>query len=247
MFSYTVLHKEITRSTMEDARAAVRTGSGHGTVCTASSQEEGRGRVAGRMWEDDGKGSLLFTLVLQRDSLSTKYPLTQLVALALCKRLEKAFGLVPGIKWPNDVLVGRAKIAGILVETEGDYYLAGVGVNVLQSAFSTNIRRPATSIAQSISQSESGAIPPSSPQDELPGLLYELGCLIDESPDIQELEDRLIGVGRPVTVSLGDPSRKESLKGTVSGLQYDGALLINLNGGEIRPVYSGEIQEIQLD
>lgn len=244
MFSYIVHHKDISESTMSDARSSINAGSGHGTVCTSRSQTQGRGRLPGRSWEDDGKGSLLFTLVLDRNTVPSGPPLTQILALALCRRLENEYGLSPRIKWPNDVLVDGKKIAGILVETEGSYFLAGMGINILQTGFSEELRRPAISLALAMETSAEAL--PSDPQEELPGLLAEIGEIIEKTVSISELESRLTGLGQSVVVVLGDPGRGETIRGTISGLQQDGALLLSFEGGETKAVYSGELQEFRL-
>ncbi len=243
MFPTDLFSRDVTNSTMEDARDALRSGSGHGTVCTALTQNNGRGRVAGRRWEDDGSGSLLFTLILHRDSVNTAYPLTQLLALALCRRMEKGFNITPQIKWPNDVLVTGMKIAGILVETEGDFYLAGMGVNLLQTSFPSILRHSAISLSQAVLQdggNSSVALPPS---EELPHLLSEIEILLAVNPEIGEIEKRLAGLQQQVSVKLGDPSRNNILSGTLFGLQGDGALLIDSGESELRAVYSGEIDK----
>ncbi len=245
MFPVAFFYKNVTESTMEDARNAVRSGSGHGTVCAAMRQNNGKCRVPGRRWVDDGAGALLFTLVLHRDSVQSPYPLTQLLALALCRRLENGFGLTPRIKWPNDVLVAGGKIAGILVELEGDFFLAGIGVNILQKRFPSDLRYPAISLTQAFSRDENGSGTRLSPSGELPELLTEIESLLVNSPNVEEVEHRLAGLGAAVTVRLGNPSRNDLLTGTISGLQKDGALLIDLGGGEIRSIYSGEIEEIR--
>lgn len=244
MFPYVVHHKDITESTMTDARMSINAGFGHGTVRSSCSQKKGRGRLPGRKWEDDGAGALLFTLILKRNTVPAGIPLTQLLALALCRRLENVYGLSPRIKWPNDVFVDGKKIAGILVETEGDFFLAGMGVNVLQTDFPRELHRPAVSLV--LATESSKVILPSDPLDELPGLLVEIGNLIEMPADISELESRLAGLGRPVTIALGDPGRGELITGTLSGLQSDGALLLRLERGEIKAVYSGEVQEFKL-
>ena len=145
-----ILHKEETESTMDDARAAVEAGRGHGTVCSADRQRRGRGRMPGRRWEN-GDAAILFTLILRRDSVRAAYPLTQLLALALCRRLEGAYGVPVRIKWPNDVLADSRKIAGILVETQGEFYLAGIGLNVEAPAPAGpggDLRLPAAGLAE---------------------------------------------------------------------------------------------------
>jgi len=227
---------------MTDAREALRSGLGHGTVCTASTQTMGRGRVSGRRWVDDGGGALLFTIILHRSSVKVSFPLTQLLSLALCRRLERGFGLTPRIKWPNDVYVSGGKIAGILVETDGDYLLGGMGVNLLQQDFPADIRRPAISLVQAVPENRRSSVSRLIPEDELRFLLSEIDSALDESPGIDEVERRLAGMNGPVTMTLGDPSRKEQLRGLITGLQPDGALLIKPESGEIRAVYSGEIE-----
>ena len=159
-----ILHKEETESTMDDARAAVEAGRGHGTVCSAERQRRGRGRMPGRRWEN-GDAAILFTLILRRDSVRAAYPLTQLLALALCRRLEGAYGVPVRIKWPNDVLADSRKIAGILVETQGEFYLAGIGLNVKVPAPAdpgVDLRLPAAGLA------EWAAPPPPPPGDSSP-------------------------------------------------------------------------------
>jgi BirA family biotin operon repressor/biotin-[acetyl-CoA-carboxylase] ligase len=190
---------------------------------------------------DDGGGALLFTLILDRNSVNVSFPLTQLLALALCRRLERGFNLAPQIKWPNDVYVSGGKIAGILVETESDYFLCGVGVNLFQRDFPPDLRHPAISLAQAVpGNRESTYI--FLPGDELIFLLSEIEAVIDEKPGIDEVEKRLAGINSPVTLKLGDPSRQEYLRGSIMGLQSDGALLVKAETGENRAVYSGEIE-----
>ncbi|PIE04356.1 MAG: biotin--[acetyl-CoA-carboxylase] ligase, partial [Spirochaetales bacterium] len=144
-----ILYKDITTSTMDDARQALTEGGGHGTVCAAGTQESGRGRVEGRRWLDDGS-ALLFTVILEKNRVTAVYPPTQLMALCLCRYLEKAHRLTAEIKWPNDVLVSGGKIAGILVEASGGFYLGGMGVNISQREFTQPLRRPAVSLASAL-------------------------------------------------------------------------------------------------
>ena len=244
MFPSRILKKNITESTMLDAREALESGFGHGTLCTAYRQTWGRGRVTGRRWIDDGRGAMLFTIILEKNSITTSFPLTQLLALALCRRLERGYGLTPRIKWPNDVLLDGGKVAGILVEMEGDYLLGGMGVNVFQDEFPSNLRRPAVSLMQALQQKGAGSMVPLSPDKELFPLLKELEILIEEAPGIAEIESRLLGINGPVAVKLGEPSQNEILIGTLTGLQDDGSLLITPQDGDSRAVYSGEIEQL---
>ncbi|MDQ7772946.1 MAG: biotin--[acetyl-CoA-carboxylase] ligase [Elusimicrobiales bacterium] len=123
-----------------------------GDVVTARRQDAGRGRF-GRTWLSEGKG-LYFTIVLKpaapRPEVFPCY--THLLAVSVCAALER-LGLSPSIKWPNDVLCGGGKIAGILAEAvvEGGRPVGaavGAGINLSQDpADFAGLDRPAVSIA----------------------------------------------------------------------------------------------------
>ncbi len=235
-----ILYKDITVSTMDDARIAVEKGSGDWTVCMAGSQTGGRGRLPGRQWEDSGE-SLLFTLVIGRNRYQASYPPTQMMALALCRHLVEDYGLEPRIKWPNDVFLGDRKIAGILVETEGPWFLAGMGLNLTQKSFPDSLRSPAVSLAEVLAEAGRGEAVSS--DSELSLILNQILRLLDRPADIREIADYLYNPGSEVTVALGDPSRNNLCTGIVAGLQEDGALVLRTKDGNIRPVYSGEMAE----
>ncbi|HBE89558.1 MAG TPA: biotin--[acetyl-CoA-carboxylase] ligase [Elusimicrobia bacterium] len=123
-----------------------------GTVLKALRQDAGRGRL-GRSWLSEGKG-LYFTVVLKpaapRPEVFPCY--THLLAVSVCAALER-LGLEPSIKWPNDVLCGGGKIAGILAEAVVEGGLpagaaVGAGINLYQAAADfAGLDRPAVSVA----------------------------------------------------------------------------------------------------
>ena len=190
--------------------------------------------MPGRRWDDDGATALLYTLILHRDSVTCTYPVTQLMALALCTWIEEKHGLSPQIKWPNDVMIHKRKIAGILVEGEGAYYLSGMGVNLQQRDFLPDYRHPAISLAEAGAQ-------PGTPEEELEGILQILESYLEEPPSIDAINSRLHHKNQQIALVLGDPSKKNIVEGTVLDLQTDGALRMRLKGGEEQVIYSGEI------
>jgi BirA family transcriptional regulator, biotin operon repressor / biotin---[acetyl-CoA-carboxylase] ligase len=104
----------------------------HGTVASADVQAKGRGRL-GRSWEAPAGTALLFSVML-RPPAGRRLPELSLVAgVAVADAIEEALGLSAQIKWPNDVLVNRKKVAGILAEARGDAVVLGIGVNVNQT------------------------------------------------------------------------------------------------------------------
>lgn len=128
-------YHETVASTNDEALEHARQGVAHGAVVFAEEQTAGRGR-AGRHWFTPAKSALAFSLVLrlQQDHWQEVFALAGLGALAVVKALE-AWTIRAAIKWPNDVLIDRHKVAGILVETSWtgealEYAVMGIGINV---------------------------------------------------------------------------------------------------------------------
>ncbi len=104
------------------------------TVVLARRQTKGRGRFRRAWYSDDT--SLCFTLLLDRSQ--SGFPnvlLPQLAGLALCRAVKATTGAEPLIRWPNDVMLGERKLAGILCEARGSAVAVGCGVNVNQPSF----------------------------------------------------------------------------------------------------------------
>ncbi len=117
------LHLRATDSTSDRARALAMGGAPHGTLVTAGEQRAGRGRQ-GRMWSAPPGRALLMTVVLRE--------VPALLALASAVAVADVVGEDCAIKWPNDVLVGGRKVAGILAEgrPQEGWAVLGIGVNV---------------------------------------------------------------------------------------------------------------------
>ena len=95
-------------------------------------QTAGRGRL-GRRW-DAPAGKAILASVLLRPPANRRVPELSLVAgVAVADAAESALGLSAQIKWPNDVLVNRRKVAGVLAEKRGDAVVVGIGLNVNQT------------------------------------------------------------------------------------------------------------------
>jgi BirA family transcriptional regulator, biotin operon repressor / biotin---[acetyl-CoA-carboxylase] ligase len=125
---------EQTGSTHDDLLAAARRGTAQGTVLVAEDQSAGRGRM-GRSWVSPPRAGLTFSVLLRPAAVPAAsrgwVPLLAGVAIAAALRAEA--GLDAGLKWPNDVLVNEAKLAGILAEQAGDAIVVGAGINVTVS------------------------------------------------------------------------------------------------------------------
>jgi biotin-[acetyl-CoA-carboxylase] ligase BirA-like protein len=107
----------------------------HGTVAVTEHQTEGRGRL-GRVWEDEPGGSLLFSLVLRPTRPVREWPsFTAVAGEAAAEAVEAIADRMPLVKPPNDLLLGRGKVAGILAEAQEDRIVLGIGVNVTATPY----------------------------------------------------------------------------------------------------------------
>src|SRR5215470_1021873 len=123
---------EETGSTNADLLAEAQAGAREGLVLVAEEQTAGRGRM-GRRWISPPRRALTFSVLL-RPAVSAGLlgwvPL--LAGVAVASALEHTAGVDARLKWPNDVLAGGAKLAGILAERWGDAIVVGTGINVFQ-------------------------------------------------------------------------------------------------------------------
>jgi BirA family transcriptional regulator, biotin operon repressor / biotin---[acetyl-CoA-carboxylase] ligase len=104
-----------------------------GTVAVTEEQTEGRGRL-GRRWEAPSRTSVLVSVVLRPPVAAARLPELSLVAGgAVAEAIAQVTGIEPAIKFPNDVLVGGRKVAGILAESSDGRVVLGIGVNVNQT------------------------------------------------------------------------------------------------------------------
>jgi BirA family biotin operon repressor/biotin-[acetyl-CoA-carboxylase] ligase len=118
-------------STNAEVAASARAGAESGTVLVAESQTAGRGRLD-RVWAAPARSGLTFSVLLRPSEVAASswgwFPL--LAGVAVAGALGPLAELDVRLKWPNDVLVGERKLAGILAERVEDALLLGVGINV---------------------------------------------------------------------------------------------------------------------
>lgn len=145
-------HCPETGSTMDAARLRHSAGGARGCVM-ADRQTAGRGRGENRRWEADAGSSLLCTFWLPLEDYSGQPP-SLLAGVALLMALqswqqELSFSKpLLQLKWPNDLLYGQTKLAGILCEASASQVYTGIGLNLLQEHFSGSFRRLPVSLKQ---------------------------------------------------------------------------------------------------
>ncbi|MEQ1516750.1 MAG: biotin--[acetyl-CoA-carboxylase] ligase [Usitatibacteraceae bacterium] len=235
---------EIDSTNSELTRRALA-GAPGGLCLAAETQSAGRGR-RGRQWHSALGSSLTFSLLWRFDRGAAQLGgLSLVVGLAILRALQD-FGLRDpasvGLKWPNDVVAGNAKLAGVLIETQGDMLgpttvIIGIGINVnLSDALKSNIDQPATDVAALC--------------DELPSrnrllarVLRELVIVLDEfraagfGPFKSAWRAHNVLQDKPVRVLFGDGAVVDA---TVKDVADDGTLIVIAKGKELH-VTAGEV------
>ena len=147
-------YHEYIGSTNDEAKLAVRNGAPEGTVVVAEAQVKGRGR-RGRSWVSPYGAGVWSSAILRPKISPYDAPKVALIAaLAVVRGIEEATGVGAEIKWPNDVLVGGRKVAGILVEMDAEIETVraivvgmGVNANVPMDALPAEVRATAGSLS----------------------------------------------------------------------------------------------------
>ena len=144
---------QITNSTNIDALEAARSGAPHGSVYFADEQLAGRGR-GDHAWHSAAGQGLYVSVLLRPQFPAARLPLLPLAAgLAAADAIRVVADLTVDLRWPTDVLLGRRKAGGILVEARteartdgGTVAVVGIGINVHQRGFVPGLTTPATSL-----------------------------------------------------------------------------------------------------
>jgi BirA family transcriptional regulator, biotin operon repressor / biotin---[acetyl-CoA-carboxylase] ligase len=204
-----------------------------GAVAVTEHQTGGRGRL-GRSW-DEPAGSSVLVSVLLRPPAARKLPELSLVAaLAVAIAVEETTGLSAQVKWPNDVMLNRRKVAGILSELAGGAVVLGIGLNVNQAREELPLGAP----------TEPGSL------RTLTGTRYDraavLGLILLR---LEELYDGWREGG--LDAVYGELGSRDFLRGrtiTLNGeraiaiqIRRDGTLELETAAGEVRAIESGEV------
>jgi BirA family biotin operon repressor/biotin-[acetyl-CoA-carboxylase] ligase len=229
-----------TGSTNDLALAWATEGAPDLSVVYADEQTMGRGRK-GRKWLTPSGSSLALSLVLRPEEREQVHValFSGLGALAVRDALEKA-GLKAEIKWPNDILVNRRKLAGVLAEAvwtgeDVDSIVIGIGINVLRDAVpqADDALFPPTSV-----ESEGGTADRATLLHDLLAALLTLRPQVGTPEFIAAWDGALAFRGEPVRIWRDEG---ESLSGVVAGLETDGGLMLTLPDGSSRKISFGEV------
>ncbi|WP_428489843.1 biotin--[acetyl-CoA-carboxylase] ligase [Rhodopila sp.] len=230
---FTVWHYDKIGSTNDEARQLAAEGAPHGTVVHADEQTAGRGRLSHRWFSPPG--NLYVSIVLRTgQSAARSGELSFLAALAVADTVEV---LLPRqiramLKWPNDVIVNGAKIAGILLEQIDEATIMGIGLNVLEAP-SNAAYKTTTIVANGGIASVDGA------RDIL---LDRLGQHLStwQIDGFVPIRAQWLNRSFPLGAAIRASSAGEPVAGQFAGLDLDGALLLDTPRGRQR-ILAGEV------
>jgi BirA family biotin operon repressor/biotin-[acetyl-CoA-carboxylase] ligase len=245
---------------MDISRRLASNGEISGTVNAADVQEEGRGRIRGRLWRMDKYQSLAFTILLRYGQIENiPRALTLRTGLAVSLAIEDfvsslrsaeveyqhsqnvqinendSFNVL--VKWPNDIMINSKKAGGILCEADGGNVHIGIGINVSQNDFPAHLSEKAVSISLAsglkIKKHDHFILL----EKILIRLHDELAC--NKTGNAKEdwkarLEKRLYKKGEKVVFLEGAADSSKEVKGRLSGITDEGELLI-IPEGETKP------------
>lgn len=240
-------HFDVIDSTNIKAKELAQKNAEHGTLVTAECQQAGIGR-RGRSWSSEVGTGIYMSLLLRPDiETSSASRLTLVAAISVAKAIDevlKAHGCenaILQIKWPNDIVLNKKKVCGILTElaltgTEIDYIVIGIGINVLNQKFDEEIQATASSILleTGISVDKEALIEEVWKQFE-----YHYAIFLEtENLEGFKVEYEGLLVNQNNKVKVLDPNGE--YEGTARGISSTGELLVETAQG-ICEVSSGEV------
>jgi len=224
-------------STMDIARQEALKQAPEGTAIFAEVQTKGRGRLKREWLTPQGNIAVSIILYPPKSYLNS---LIMLSSLSVKQTIEAVTGLKCQLKWPNDILIGGRKVAGILIETKilqdkVDYVVIGIGINVnLILAKHPEIQKIATCLMDEV-----GA--PVSRLALLHQLFFEMEILYTSSLKGASLypqwRDNLVTLGKPVRARNGD----EVFEGVAESVKEDGSLMLRQAGGKLLRFTVGDV------
>ena len=242
-----------TGSTNADLLARALRGEPEGVVLAAEEQTAGRGRM-GRSWTSPRYAALTFSLLIRPDVPPARRGWLPLLAgVAVAAAVTTVTGVPARLKWPNDVLAGEAKLAGILAEAAGDAIVVGIGLNV--STEPAELSRlpagpgPGGLPATSLRAAGATAL---NREKLLLAILsgferwYQAWRRAGGDPDRSGLRPEYVSrsatIGRTVRAELPGG---QALSGPAAGVDSDGRLLVRVSSGAEVPVAAADVVHLR--
>lgn len=204
-----------------------------GAWLIADRQTAGRGRL-GRAWQDGAGNFMGSTVVHLRTADPSPETLALVAGLALHEVINPKLAEPAVLKWPNDLLVGGAKLAGILLERAGEAVIVGIGVNLTQ----------APELADRMTTSLADLGVPTDRDTFAADLARQFAIDLDRwrSFGLGPIVSRWTAAGYQAGTQLEVDDQGQRLFGTFAGLTDAGALQLRLADGTLRAINAGEVR-----
>jgi BirA family biotin operon repressor/biotin-[acetyl-CoA-carboxylase] ligase len=219
-------------STMLAAAKLARENCQHGTIVGADEQTAGMGRH-GHGWHSERGTGLYISMVLRLPKAAPV--ITLALGIATQEAITETTGLAPDLRWPNDVLLNGRKCAGILAQLEGDAVIAGIGINVSQTAFPPELEATSLLLAGATVTRENVLVALVNTIDRCCRTLEEQG------PDaiLRMFEaSSSYALGRRVRVEQAG----DVLEGVTRGLDASGFLIVRRDNGQDATILAGGVR-----
>ena len=226
-------------STNNYAKTLALQGAVHGTVVLADHQTGGKGRLGRSFSSPRGKGVYLSAIVRFDAPPAALMHLTCVAAEAARRAIAEAAGLKTGIKWTNDLVVGKKKLCGILTELvttpQGLAVIVGIGVNCgqLPEDFPPEVAAMATSLRQCGCSTDRVSVAAALIRQ----IALAAGDMLFPAQWMDGYRANCITIGQDVKIVRGEEERLAH----VDGMDDQGALLVTLADGTKETVFSGEV------
>jgi BirA family biotin operon repressor/biotin-[acetyl-CoA-carboxylase] ligase len=230
-------------STQDLANELARGGGTEGIVVITENQTQGRGRKE-RSWISKQGMGICLSLILKPSVKPSQIVQIPLIAgVAAARAISAETGLKPSIKWPNDILIGNKKVAGILTEMSCEvdrinYVILGIGINVntIEKDFPESIRDIATSLCAECGRKISRV---AIVQRFLIELEKEYRLYLADGFESIRHEWKSLSntIGAQVEITDGG----ERLRGEVLDIDADGFLMLKTNAGKVKRIVAGDV------
>ena len=231
-----------TDSTNNVAKALAEQGAEEGTIIIAETQTYGKGRL-GRKWESPKGGVWLSIILKPKLKMREIVKINLLAAVAVAKTIREEFKLNAEVKWPNDILIDRRKVCGILTEavSEGDrakYVILGIGINANfeLAALPETLRATATSLKEILGKEVDR-------EKFICNLLKNFEVYYEKFKEGKT--DLILNDWRKLSCILNRKVQisdyKKKFEGLAIDIDKDGYLIVKLNNGILKKILSADV------
>jgi len=232
-------------STNEVAKYLAEEGAEEGTLVVAEIQNRGKGR-RGKTWISPPGGVWMSVILRPNIPPYQASQLTLVTGVVVAKTLKEELNLDVGIKWPNDILIGKKKVCGILTEVNAtmdkvNYLVVGIGIdmNVDVPLFPSDLQKGATSLKNELNTEINGAL-------LVQKFLFNFENIYNEfkSGKFPEILNEWRAMSSTIGNSVEVRTRGKTVRGDAVGINKEGILIIEMEDGSLRKMISGECLHI---